>query len=447
MSLDLRIAEISSTAGNDSDGVVRGSVAQSLMVTSLTNVQMSSIVYAYRKDTETGFSQFTDLSTNSVSDVAFEPFGSTANLSANDAFILASDHEVKEIFVRITTPGVLTCDGIEILISTDGITFNTTLTNVIDGTNAFSNAAGVYRIELPGETGHVDSSPVPGEITSRRWHLVKFKNLTSVTTAPQINRVWLIHKDENITYSDNTDSVNASMTDNVFVEQTVFPTIGSTHYYAFPFLAYGMETAVFRKFPVTLTRSTEYLASDGTWKTLPDYVDPSNGLTNGPATLGTTAINYSRRWTIPSDWAEKTLQFPMSDSTTKTVTGYFIRQPITAISEYGPIARALWRARGRAFGVNNANGIYHRVATTYRAATFDVNIPSTSDTNIQLVNINTGKGTTFTIPANTSSSGAVTGQRIDLSPTLELRAGDSLLIAHASGLGNLGDVELRLQNG
>jgi len=444
--LDLRIPEISSTSGPDSDGVVNGRVSQSELICSISNVQMSNVVYAYRKDTATGFSQFQDISTNAVSDVAFEPFGSTDNFSANDALILSCTEEVKEIFFRITTPGVFTCDGIDVLISTDGITFNTTLTGVTDNSNAFRNAAGIYRITLPNDTGHVDSSPVPGEITSRRWHLIKFRNLTGITTAPQINHIWLIHQDANMTYMDSTAVQNSSMTSNVFgtFDTTVFPTIGTTHYYAFPFLAYGMETAVFRKFITAMTRTTEYLSSDDTWKTLPDYVDPSNALTNGPTTLGETAITYSRRWTIPTDWASKTLSFPLDGGESVSYTGYFIRQPITSITTYGPLGRALWRARGRAFGSGNSNGIYHKTSTTYSYVTFTIGNPSSTDMVISFTNCITGQSRSINIPANSVDSGSLTGGRLDFSSPLTIGAGEHLLISHVSGSGVIQDMELHL---
>lgn len=117
-----------------------------------------------------------------------------------------------------------------------------------------------------------------------------------------------------------------------------------------------------------------------------------------------------------------------------------MRHRLTALASLALLAPSLTRSRVRAFGAANATGLRSHTARTIAGVTIgEIGVPSTQAVVAQLVNINTGRGTSFTIPAN--SLGPV---HVDLNPTLALAAGESLLIGHVSG-GTVRDLELHVQ--
>lgn len=443
MFLDLRIPEIGQNSGEMNDGIVRGKVNQSLTTNLISNVVLGGTLYVYRKDNIAGGGfNFLDISAQAIADISnnFLPWGDNSTFTNEDTVYIACEHGIKDLYFNITTAAVWV-GTVGIYDSTDGITANRELTYT-ETSNGFRNT-GIHKITINHpETPSVAFSPVPGDIASRRWIVLKIKTFTSVTTVTKLQRMWVTNEDSAVKYTDLTSQANAAWDSNVFPNSgiTYFYTQETTGYLAFPFLTYGVDLNIYRKLPDIMDREYRYLASDDTWKTLPNQTDTSNYFENGPATLGTTGQEFAVRWTIPSDWTEKTLNFAMSDGTTKTITGYWVRPHITLMKTLGPVPAVLYRLRGRTFGAANSSGLYHKNATTYNFVTFDIGIPSATATVIQLININTGKGTTFTIPANTSSSGSLPGQRIDLSPAFVLGAGESMAISYLSG-GSLSDVE------
>jgi hypothetical protein len=78
------------------------------------------------------------------------------------------------------------------------------------------------------------------------------------------------------------------------------------------------------------------------------------------------------------------------------------------------------------------------------AATFEIGVPSPTDVQILLVNINTAQMTTFTIPANATSSCNLPSGFIALNAPLVIDERESLMIAHSAG-GLIQDLELSLQ--
>lgn len=445
--LDLRIAELSATAGTSSDGIVRGAVAQSLVAKAITSTQTSDTVYAIRKDSGVGFN-FIDISTQAISGTtdAFEPWGPTSSFSSGDALYVACNEDVKELYFQITTPGAWTGTGLSVFDSSDGITAGRQLTVTTDETNGFRASAGIRKLAFTAPaTPSQAFSPVPGDIASRKWIVIKPNGLTAATTPPKLSRVWIIHPDNEVTYRDFTTTTTAALTDTDFTAtpDTVFYIVGSTVMYVFPFLTYGLDHTIHRKLADVVTFAHEYLATDDTWKPLQNFVDPSNDRKNGPAALGDPTQTFPIRWSIPVDWTEKTITYPLTVGGNVVTTGYFIRQRVTAVATTGPTATPLTRSRCRSFGVANSSGIYHKNAITYGAVTFDIGVPSAASAAVQFVNINTGQASTVTIPASTRSSGAITGQRLDCS--LAMAAGQSLLVTHAGG-GTLMDIEMRLQS-
>lgn len=441
--IDLRIPEISATAGALNDGIVLGKVNQSLLTNVISNIVTAGIIYAYRRDSSASGYNFIDVSADAVSEIdnSFAPFGETTTFSANDALYISCDRSIKDIYAQITTPGVYT-GSIEIYDSTDGKTANRQLT-IADGTNNFKNTAGIYKIAIEHPaTESVSFSPIPGEVPERNWLMIKLKNFTSPTTSPKLRRMWLTHHDHDIEYTDVTSVVNGAWSNNSFAtaNDTYFYTDTTTTYYAFPFLAYGMDINMYRRVPDVVDRVKEYLAADGTWKQLQNVSDGTNDYENGPAILGTTGQEYAIRWSIPSDWDLKTLSFAMGDSTTKIVTGYFMRHRATTAKSYGPVNSLLLRGRGRVFGADNSDGFMKFLSARAlgRVCVSQIGVPSSTAVTIQLTNINTGLGASFTVPAN--SIGPVF---LDLSPQLAVNVDDEILLAHVSG-GSLTDVALHI---
>lgn len=285
------IPVVSATAGEDDDGSLVGRVLGSNFADAFANVRLAAQAYVYRKDVAGTTFSFEDVSAAANDDTPsdFLPFGTTAQMSAGDECLIACEHHIKELYFRIATPGVWT-GTIEIRYSTNGQTANATLQNVVDGTNGFRATAGVYGISFTVPTDIVAFSPVPGEIASRRWLVLK-PTVTAVTTAPVLSRIWINHTDESVTYLNPT--INDSILTGPSAPQhppTYFPTVDSAVHFAFSNPAFGIERNIYRRQENVRTRVLEYLASDGTWKTLTGVNDPSSDYTNGPATLTEVTI-------------------------------------------------------------------------------------------------------------------------------------------------------------
>lgn len=438
--ISLMLPELSADAGPASDGVVRGRVNQSLFTRVVSNVQLANAIYAIRKDISGSSFAFSDVSALAVGTVSngLEPWGGNAAMSAGDELYVACDNLVREMYFDIDTPGVWT-GNMEIAYSSDGITANKTAQGLSDGTNGFRNADGIYRVAFTAPTDIVSFSPVPGLVTSRKWLVVRPANVGTVTTSPKLKRLWLLHGDGDVTYGDFSTHANAALTSNDFsaLPSTIFPSVGGELVFVLPFLGYGVDFVVHQKMANVQTRTHEYLASGGAWKSLPNFSDASNDFTSGPASTSEASQTFAVRWTIPDDWTEKTVTFAGVGS----ITGYLVRWRTTAVSTYGPTPTPWFRARCRAFGASNAAGLRFHSAQTLRGAMLaHIGVGNATMSVLNLVNANTGRGTPLSVPAN-----SIAPLHVDLSPALAIAAGEGLIVAHQSG-GALQDVELILQD-
>lgn len=445
--LDLKIPEISSTAGVLNDGIVLGKVNQTSLNAFFSNVILSDDLFVIRRDTSGTTNSFYDVSTAAIADIAdnFEPFGTTATFSTNDVLYVASERNIKELYFRISTSGVWAGTGFEVWDSINGETANRQLTNVMDNTNGFRASTGIYKLswDMPA-VDRVAFSPVPGEIAKRKWIMIKLVGLTSVTTAPKLQRMWAVPYQADIRYADLGVMTNEPLTNAIFTDYaplSMFLNEMSESFFTLPFLGYGLDIAMYRKRAANIVTSEfNYLASDNTWKLIPDFVDTSSGFESGPLTYGDPVQMKTMRWTIPTDWVSKTLNVTMVDNTIRSVSGYFIRHKALAVVTLGPTPLPLARIKCRSFGPDNSDGfIKHTEAKTYkRVSVAIIGIPPTTDIVAQIINSNTGQGASFTIPANTTGNVHAT-----LSTNLSFAIDEEAILAYISG-GNCRDLSIHL---
>lgn len=444
--LDIKIAEISSAAGELNDGVVRGSINRSILLGSYTNLLVATSVSAIRRDTTSGIVTYTDVSADATSNVdnQFLPWGTDTAFSGDDEiWVVNGDKNINEIYVQITTPGVWTGTGLQVLESVDGETL-TPVQNLVDTSNGLRNAAGIYKISFSANTANRKTVSPQFEQTKKKYVVIRPNGLTAKTTSPKLKMMWLVDNENNNTWANALTETNKTLTDSDFstyLSTTIFPTIGNESRFAFSGLSIGVYDAVYRGISNNFTVAVEYLASDNTWKTLPDYVDASANFTNASTTYSSTPTYFYRKWSIPSDWAIKTLTHAPE---TAAITAYWIRRRITAVSTFGPLPIYLYRRRSLTFGSGFANGIYHKSAESYSYLTYDIGSPSTTNTVISFVNAITGQTRSVTIPANSTNSGSLTSGRLDFASTLSIGAGEMLLISYVSGTGTMRDCEFHL---
>lgn len=443
--LDLRIAILSSTAGQNSDGIVRGSINDSLVISAQSNLIIATTMNVIRQDTIAGGFNFLDLSAEAASEVddSFEPFGSTVSFSANDAFFLSDDIEIQELFFQITTSGDWVGDGLEVFDSTDGVTANRLLGNIQDDSDGFRNTTGIYRLTWDAPASdRVAFSPVPGQIAEREWIVIKPKNLTGATTAPKLRRMWIKNTPALALHTDFTSDVNTDVNDasfGVLETVTAFFTEGEILYLGLPFLSIGVDVYIHRHMVPTITPAWEYLATDSTWKPLSNLSDESDNLQNGPVNLGDGVEKFVIRWSIPSDWGSE----PLTLTPQPALAAHWVRRRMVAVVPMGPSLLPLTRVRAKSYGVDNATGLFYKDSVDLSVVTFLAGIPPLIDTVIQLANINTGQASTYTHPAGETFSGNLVDQHIELSPPLHFNAGDGLLITHLSG-GIIEDLEMHI---
>lgn len=437
---------INPTAGKDSDGFVEGGIKETSYVAALFNILIAGNVYSYRKDTTaSGSFQFTDIATtisdDTISDT--EPFGSTANMSANDTWLIACDHKVKVLYVKIETgsEGIWTGTGLKFYDSSDKLTANNELLNVTDPSNGLRNA-GIHKIVLPTSSSEA-FSPIPGDIASRKWIIIKLNGFTGVTRAPKISRVWIEHDESNITYLDMTTEVNGSLaTAPVSPTDTLFPVIGNTAYFCTENIALAQERYQYRRTPDVWTIAHEYLANDETWKTLPNWQDASNDWANGPSVVSNTFQKYQASWTVPSDFGQKTLTFPLIQGGTVSYTGYWVRMRAVSVEIPGPTTLGLARYRARQFGASNAYGEYEKHAVTYTVLTYSLGTKPTAPITLAFINNVNGQTATAIIPNDTLESGTLLTQKLDIN--LSIAAGESRMLKIVEG-GSANVFSYRLQ--
>lgn len=438
MKMYLHIPEISPTAGRNSDGVPVGAINQVQLAAARLGVIQATEAWSYRYE-QNGGSNHISISVM-TDEGSFFPWNATAKFTANSRWILAANKDICAVYVKIKTPGVWTGTGLKVQESVDGINW-TDVGNLVDDSNGFRNAAGIYKIDFDLNQANRKSFPLWFGQTAREWLQIIPNGLTGTpTTAPEIERIWAICPESGITYIDILPALSGSMTSNDFSavpHQTAFSTVGDVIYFGFSGLPIGWDDTVYRA-TQNRTGVYEYLASDNTWKTFQSVSDPGDQLKNGPATLGTASNSYRNRLSTPADWPEKSLTLPPSAA----LSTRWMRFRVTSVSPLGVVSSALYRRRARAYGVGNAVGIYHKVAASYSYLTFELGVAPATDMTLSWANANTGDSRSITIPANSRSSSQLVNGRLDFSSPLAIGAGEHLIPAiHISG-GSASDCHL-----
>lgn len=207
---DIHYKIISPDSGAENDGSIIGRVDQSTLVGALSNALLATNVYAFFMNSDTG--SISNLGT-AITAGSAQPFGAVGQMSAGDGFILACDDDVKDIYVRIDTAGVGSWTGLTVKDSSNGRTFDRTLTGHTDTSNGFKNT-GWHQITVPHTVTHSSFSPAPtvsnGIETERRYVMLQLGSFVSASVAPVIGAIFLRHHDSAVTYRDFTTTANAA---------------------------------------------------------------------------------------------------------------------------------------------------------------------------------------------------------------------------------------------
>jgi len=441
--VDFNIAELS--GNNLEDNLVIGSIFKSLIVSHLVSQNLANEVFCYRRDTSQGEVTFIPCSEEVQSDDPnFFPFGTDETISKDNSFIISSgSQKAAKAFLQIVTSAVYIGSGIEIWYSTDGLTANKQLSNVIDASNGCRNSPNIYKISWDAPTDIVSYSPVPGDIESRQWFHLKFAdNTANILKAPVLTFIKIELALEDISYMDATEIDNGDIDDGNFPFEHVtrFETVGVENIFAFANPATGANVYYYRP-PLTRYVSTSYYWSNTGWKTTL-YEDnmPETNIYSPPPS-GEYNLREIR-WDMVIDWISSTKTFIMIDGSTIEVTGYFVKQVITDIIDYGSTLIPLSRTRILELEKSKAQGMIIKSANTFTEVTFTCSIPSPIDCKIRLFGVNHGHSAEFIIPANTRSSWELLGNKILLSRPLTLTSDDQLLMECIYG--TIGDIELRI---
>lgn len=418
-----QIPVLNSTAGPGNDGVVIGSVNQSNPVAVLLGESLVSIAQVLRKDITATGAAWTDLTTAATDAVTgdFQPFGAIANMSAGDSFYVRTlaDEDTHHFYVQIATPGAGTWTlGLQEWNETADAW--ETVTGLVDGSNGFKAAAGVYKLSYTsGAEGRVrldDTSP------KYIWHKFTLSAFTSASVAPVLSRIWSAK--DTLAYKNVT--VAHTSTDFSLLPTDILPRIGDCLLTIHPGPSYGEDSVITRSASANYTSEFFYLADDNTYKPLADVSDDANMYRVAPS-----ATERKTRWTLPADWSQKSV----TDSAGVMHTGYITCMRITAIATEGPVQPPQVNCKSRSFGDANATGIQVYVATVLKAVSIPrIGVASATAVVAQLLNMSTGRGSSFTIPANAVSL------NVDITD-LALAAGNRWGLAHVSG-GTLQDVSL-----
>lgn len=144
-----QIPLLGATAGPGNDGVVIGSVEQSVPTAVLLGESLVTIAQVLRKDiTATGaiWANLTTVATDALTG-DFQPFGAVANMSVGDSFYVRTlnDEDTHHFYAQIATPGVGTWS-----LSLEEWNETTdaweAVTGLVDDSNGFRAAAGVHKI-------------------------------------------------------------------------------------------------------------------------------------------------------------------------------------------------------------------------------------------------------------------------------------------------------------
>lgn len=401
----MQIPTISSTAGPQQDGGFHGYIKESQLTAYLTKISLTTAMKCVRVDNTPTGDVFVDLSAAASNsggpDIAL--FGAASDMTSADTVFISDTSTIKSLWFNIATAGVYTGDGIEIYDSTNGVSANRLLVTEADGTNGFRStgwkqlswtvpdAAGTPFALSPNSTNTLLSEP-------RRWYKIKLKNFGSATIAPVLSRIIALYPETGMKWQNILSTVNGSTsTAPVFSDIEFFPTNDDEVQVLFSNPATSLINYTYRRRQDFGPLEFTYLASDGTYKPLPNLVDGSDSLRNGPAVLTSPPTKSVISWSMPSDWAQANKTLTMSDGSTQTYKGYFIRMKPVNVNPVGEYALSVASRRAKQFGTDNVVG--GPVLESQRLLGITVNRIGaiSADTVIQVGNLSTGKFASVTI--------------------------------------------------
>lgn len=418
-----QIPLLSATAGQGNDGVVIGSVNQTNPTAVLMGESLVTISQVLRKNIVASGATWADLTTVATDAAAgdFQPFGIASDMSLGDSFYVRTlnNEDTHNFYVQISTAGAGTWTlGIQ--------EWNATteaweaVIGLNDTSTGFKAGVGTYKISYTsGAEGLIRLDDISPKYI---WHKFTLSSFTSATTAPVLSRIWSAK--DTLVYKNVT--VAHTSTDFSSLPADILPRIGDCLLTVHPGPSYGEDSVITRSSSTNYTSQWFYLATDNTYKPLQGVSDETNGYQIAPS-----ATERKVRWTLPSDWTQKSI----TDNASVVHTGYIACLRITAITTEGPVAPPQVNCKSRSFGDVNTTGIQVYDATTLKAVSIPrIGISSATAVVAQLLNMSTGKGVSFTIPANATSLNVDTDD-------LVLAVGNRWGLSHQSG-GSLQDISL-----
>lgn len=400
--LNFILPEISPTAGTNSDGVVLGSVSESLLTCAFETQTRCLNPVVYRLDRSNGSLNIINDTSDAISGVSnqWKPFGNSTVFSDGDEFIVACDEEVQAILFNVTTVASHSA-VLHVYDSIDGVWATNELT-VTDESSAFK-LSGWHYITIPANASRSAWRPSfdPSlNVPSKQYIRFRLDGIVGGNAPPQCSQIILIRK--TLRYEDRTTSTNGA-TNTVPPVANLYPWPGSIWQWCFDSRAYGAEVYMHLAASNVITDVHEYLASDNTWKPLSNWINNTNDFTAGPTVLGNPVERFTIRWTVPSDWASLPQTIIIDDGTTTTRTGYWIRERTLTVTSYGVHQNPRYRVRARQFGNTNTSGVEMQQSfSVLGVSVTNATIKNTVDCVCQVANMTTGATANFTIPANST---------------------------------------------
>lgn len=441
----MQIPFINSTSGFQSDGGFYGYVQESLLTAYLVRSVLTSSVHVVSVNNTTAGDTFIDLSSPASDTITADTpiFGIASDISSPDALYISDSAILKEIWFNISTAGVLTADGIDLFDSSNGVSANRQLSITSDGTNAFRNS-GWNKLSwtTPSSDSQAfalsPSSSVSMLNTPRIWYKVKFRNFVSATTAPILSRILGIYPTDGQKYLDVTAQINGGTNQNPApapLATSFFPTNDDELIFITSNPFYALDSYVYKSLPNYGGFNWTYYASDGTYKPLTALNDTTSNFTAGPSTLTTPPTRFETTWALPSDMASVTKTYNLTSGSSSTYTGYQLRLTPIGVSPVGEYVPSSVVRRVKQFGNSNTVGETQLSSRTLNGVVIEHVGVITANTTCEVVNLTTGKASTFTV--HTTDTIPMT---IDI-PNLQFSASDKLGIMFVSG-GEMRDVEI-----
>lgn len=397
------IPELSPTAGANADGVVLGTVGESLMMAVMQTVERcdSGTLQVCAVDYATGSARIRDITADAISGVTNQckPFGDGTTFSNNDCFLIACPDDVQAIMWDADTAAAHT-GSLKVYDSTDGMWASNELAVTDDG-NAY-RATGWHYLTLPDNASRQVWKPSNDpalNMASMKYFLVKLTGIGAGATPPSLSELFLIRK--TFVYNDHTAAANGA-TATAPLAHKHYPWPGSTLLWCTSNPAYRYEVYMHLVQTNVITDEHEILTGAG-WVSASDWNNQTNDFTTGPAVLGNPVQKLPITHAIQSAWATLPQTFELEDGSTVTYTGYWIRERTIGVTQYGEHQNPRYRLRARQYGNTNTSGGTVLVAKTLRGVTLHslaaADTPAV-DTLARAVNLSTGaESSTFTISA------------------------------------------------